>query len=161
MNFGIEAKAALNASLAGKAKEDSLLSQVKGGGQDREKVAELAQQFESIFINMMLQNMRKSVQKSDLLDGGNAEQIYRSMLDQEYATIMAQQERTGLAEAIERQLLQTMGQAKPAATAVNKSTGATAYGVGTLQPQGKQATIEDGTVKSPHQEKTYVNRSGR
>ncbi|MFW7377892.1 MAG: rod-binding protein [Oligoflexus sp.] len=49
--------------------------------------------------------MRDSIQKSDFIDGGNGEEIFRSMLDSEYAKSLASQRSTGLAESIERHLL--------------------------------------------------------
>lgn len=71
----------------------------------REKIKEAAQDFESLFLNIVLEKMRKTVEKSGLIDGGNAEDIYRSMLDQEYAKIMSQENFTGLSAMIEKQLL--------------------------------------------------------
>lgn len=71
----------------------------------REKIKKLSQEFESIFLNLMLSAMRKSVPKSELMDGGNGEEIFRSMLDQEYAKSMAQRDMTGLARAIEASLI--------------------------------------------------------
>ena len=52
----------------------------------------------------MLQTMRKTVQKTGLIDGGHAENIYTSMLDQEYAKLMASNNRSSLSEALYNQL---------------------------------------------------------
>ena len=59
-------------------------------------------------MEIVLRSMRKTINKSKLIDGGNAEEIYRSMLDGEYAKIMAQRGTSGLATAIEKQLLNNL-----------------------------------------------------
>ncbi len=74
-----------------------------------EKVKKLANDFESVFLEQMLKGMRSSVQKSGLIDGGNAEEIYTAMLDGEYAKAMAGQGGSGISEMVERQLLESMG----------------------------------------------------
>jgi len=64
---------------------------------------EVAQQFESIFINMMLQSMRKATERSGLMDS-DAAQTYESMFDQELALHLSEQGGFGVAEALERQM---------------------------------------------------------
>ncbi len=76
---------------------------------DVEKVKKLASDFESMFMEQMLKSMRSSVQKSGLIDGGNAEEIYTSMLDSEYAKAMGNKGSNGIADMVERQLLESMG----------------------------------------------------
>ncbi len=63
------------------------------------------QEFESIFVKMMLKEMRKTVDKTDsLISGGFAEDIYRDMLDDEYSKTMAKTAHFGLADLLYRQL---------------------------------------------------------
>ncbi|HSV57216.1 MAG TPA: rod-binding protein [Magnetospirillaceae bacterium] len=62
------------------------------------------QEFESIFVNMMLKEMRKTVDKSGLLDGGMAEEIFQDMLYAEHARSMARAASFGLAEKVYIQL---------------------------------------------------------
>lgn len=75
---------------------------------EREKIAEVSRDFESIFMEIVLRSMRKTINKSKLIDGGNAEEIYSSMLDSEYSKIMANRGTSGLASSIEKQLLEAM-----------------------------------------------------
>jgi Rod binding domain-containing protein len=58
------------------------------------------QEFESIFVNMMLKEMRGSVEKSGLIDGGQAEEIFSDMLYDEYAKDMSKAAGFGLADAV-------------------------------------------------------------
>ncbi len=64
---------------------------------------EVAQQFESLFVNMMLQAMRKATNKSELLNS-QASQTYEQLFDEEIATKLSKTGSFGIAEAIERQI---------------------------------------------------------
>jgi len=63
-------------------------------------------EFESFLYNCMLKSMRKTVPEDGLFSGGNAENIYRSMLDQEYSQMMSKKVDSGLADALYDQLKQ-------------------------------------------------------
>lgn len=63
------------------------------------------QDFEALFIKQMLDAMRKTVNKSDdLLKGGMSQDIFESMLYDEYAKKMAETAQFGIADAIYRQV---------------------------------------------------------
>jgi Rod binding domain-containing protein len=82
-------------------------SSAAGGKASIDKSSELyrqSQQFESIFVKMMLTEMKKSVDKSGLLDGGMAEDIFSDMLYDEYAQSMTKSANFGLADQIYLQL---------------------------------------------------------
>jgi Rod binding domain-containing protein len=63
----------------------------------------VAQQFESIFINMMLTEMRKTVGHSELT-GSAASDTYQEMFDQQVSLSMSKAGGIGLAPYIEKQL---------------------------------------------------------
>jgi flagellar protein FlgJ len=65
--------------------------------------AEVARQFESLFVAQMLKAMRTASGGSGLLDS-NKSLFYRDMYDQQIATEMAKSRGIGMAEVIERQL---------------------------------------------------------
>lgn len=140
---------ALEASMVGKAEGLELR-----GKQERDvaKVGKLSNDFESMFIEQMLKGMRTSIQKSGLIDGGNAEEIYTSMLDSEYAKSMAAQRSTGLADMIERQLLTSMGVKSTASGIGHGKQALQAYQKAvrpTLQDAQKTVTIGDEPVSQP------------
>ncbi|MBP6217780.1 MAG: rod-binding protein [Oligoflexales bacterium] len=76
----------------------------KGSTEQREKIHKIAKDFESIFFELVMKSMRKSISKSELMNGGNAEDIYQGMLDSEYSKAMSQQGVGGLSQAIEEEL---------------------------------------------------------
>ena len=90
-----------------KSRNDKVLRDISKTG-DKKKIRKLAEEFESIFLEIMLKSMRETIPKSELLDAGNAEDIFRSMLDTQYAKLMASQRQTGIADNIEKQLLSLM-----------------------------------------------------
>jgi hypothetical protein len=80
----------------------------RSGAAAIDKKSELVAQcreFESIFVKMMLKEMRSSVDKSDsLMSGGWAEDIFQDMLDDEYSKSMANNAGFGIAEQLYREL---------------------------------------------------------
>lgn len=91
-------------------KQDETLKKIsRVDPEDAKKIKAVARDFEAVFLELMLKSMRNTVPKSELIDGGNGEEIFRSMLDSEYAKAMSQQDSYGgIAQAIEKDLLKTM-----------------------------------------------------
>jgi len=73
-------------------------------GKDEDRLKEACQQFEAVFLNMMLQSMRATVPKSDLFGADQGKEIFESMLDQKLSENMAKAGETGLADMLYRQL---------------------------------------------------------
>jgi Rod binding domain-containing protein len=127
----------------------------EGDKADRTEIKKVADDFESLFLNMVLKSMRETVQKSGLMDGGNAEDIYRGMLDDEYAKMMATQRTTGIADQIEAFMLQAQGLPKnpPDASALGavksvEAQGLKAYRDSSLHNAGKSATMILGSPRA-------------
>ena len=59
---------------------------------------------EALFIHHMLTEMRKTVDKSGLIDGGRSEEIYTSLMDAELARDMARSGGLGLSRILQEQL---------------------------------------------------------
>lgn len=86
------------------------------------ELMEVAQKFEGILIHQMLKAMRKTVQKSDLLNSFSLQQ-YESMMDEEIANEMAKHKGIGLADSIFNQLSRLEKSSNPSAIASNKIPG--------------------------------------
>jgi len=89
----------------------------QAGQRPSEAQSSVAEQFESLFINMMLKEMRKTVSRSDLL-GSEAMESYEQMFDQQIALGMSRAGGIGLAPFIEEQLARQNGQKIEASTGV-------------------------------------------
>ena len=72
----------------------------------RASAHKVATEFEAMFAGMMLKSMRSSVTPDKLTGGGRGEEVFQSLLDQEYASAIAQQGSLGIAQTIEKQLLE-------------------------------------------------------
>lgn len=70
-----------------------------GNPQDR-KLMDVCYQMESLFLGTMLDAMRQTVQESDFFGKSMAKDIFRDMLYDEYANLMARTDQIGLAHRI-------------------------------------------------------------
>ena len=83
------------------------LGQLKGQARQDAKAAtrETAQQFEAMFIQMMMKSMRESVMKSDLSENAPLE-TYQGMFDKEVSMQLAKRNSLGLADMLVKNLEQ-------------------------------------------------------
>lgn len=66
--------------------------------------SKVAKDFEAMFVGMMLKSMRETVGKDKLINGGHGEEVYRSILDQEYAKALTEHGGIGLTAMFEKQM---------------------------------------------------------
>jgi peptidoglycan hydrolase FlgJ len=133
------------------ASQDSALKSPGGGAKaanDIKEIKKLAKDFESIFTGIMLKSMRASIQKSEMFSGGNAEEIYSGMLDQEYSKAMASESNSDLARNIEQYLIDAAGLREDVAKIQNIAKGRKAYGAEGLQDGAKKAKIDNKSENS-------------
>jgi flagellar protein FlgJ len=83
------------------------LTRLKGeAAQDPAKaIRKTSEQFEAYFIQQMMKTMRESIEKSDLVEGGNMD-LYQDLMDKEVSLEMVKRGGLGVANLMERQLLQ-------------------------------------------------------
>lgn len=73
---------------------------------EKARIEQACRDFESLFVQQMMKQMRRTVPQDGLFSGGNAEKMYSSMLDGEIAKAVSEQRGIGLAPALIRQLLE-------------------------------------------------------
>jgi murein DD-endopeptidase MepM/ murein hydrolase activator NlpD len=66
-----------------------LLREARPKPDEDEKLRKTCKEFESVFTYELLKGMRRTVEKCDLFHGGQAEEMYESLLDQELSKTMA------------------------------------------------------------------------
>ena len=64
-----------------------------------------AQNFESFFLSQSFETMFQGIGTDNLFGGGEGENIYRSVLLQEYAKVAAKNGGMGIAAALQREIL--------------------------------------------------------
>jgi len=85
--------------------EQSSLTHLKKGARENspDAIKQVAKQFESLFVQMMLKSMRDTVPENELF-GSNAGKMYQDMYDKQLSTSISNSRGIGLANVIERQL---------------------------------------------------------
>jgi len=91
-------------------KLESISSGDKAGSREEKlkQLKETAKDFESIFVHNLMKSMRQTVQKTNLISGGNAENIYQDMLDENYSKIVSKRADFGIARKIYEQFSKTI-----------------------------------------------------
>jgi flagellar protein FlgJ len=74
---------------------------------DLARLKKLSVDYESLFMKEVVSAMRKSVPPDGMTGGGNAGEIYKSMLDDHMAANMARQGNSGIAQSIYNKLSKT------------------------------------------------------
>ncbi len=86
-------------------KVESAKTAVSAAERDDRRLKQASQDFEGIFMGMMLKSMRGTLSGDTLVSGGHAEEIFASMKDQQMVTDLTRGESgLGLGEMIYRQL---------------------------------------------------------
>ena len=70
-----------------------------------EKIDDVAQDFEAQFISQMLSNMFNTVDTKESLGGSDSEEVYRSMLTNEYGKIIAKTGGIGVADQVKQMMI--------------------------------------------------------
>jgi len=82
--------------------------QSSGGLSEKQRLQakKVSQDFEALIVGMMVKSMRATVGKDKLTGGGHGEEVYQSMLDQEYAAASVKRGGgLGLAKIIEKDII--------------------------------------------------------
>jgi peptidoglycan hydrolase FlgJ len=74
-------------------------------GPDEAATRKAAEEFEALFLSQMLESMFKDVPTGGLTGGGPGEQIWRSMMLQEYGKTLASSGGIGIADMVTRELM--------------------------------------------------------
>lgn len=75
----------------------------RAGATSEEQARKVARDFEATFLSQVMEEMLKTV-KLGSLDGGFAEETWRSFLARAYADEMADRGMTGIAQSVERSI---------------------------------------------------------
>ena len=112
-----------------------------------------AEQFEAYFIQQMMKAMRESVEKSDLVDSGHMD-MYQDLMDKEVSMQMVRRGGMGLADMLEKQMLQQQQNlANAQATAAGMAT-APAASFMPLQPPAAALPIKSNAPSALPLERT-------
>ena len=71
-----------------------------------------AEEFEAIFLATMFESMFSGIKTDGPFGGGHGEQVYRSMLNQEYAASIAKSGGVGIADDLFNEMIKTQEQSQ-------------------------------------------------
>ena len=75
-------------------------------GMDMKKLKATAEDFEATFLSQMMSHMFAGIETDPLTGGGEAEDIYRSMMTDEYGKLISRSGGIGIADHVMRQYMQ-------------------------------------------------------
>lgn len=109
-NPALLAYSANNSAQAGQVSsaEMGLKNALQKGAEDKAELA--AKDFESVFITQMLQLMFENVDNDELYGGGLGADIMKSLMLNEYGTVIAKSGGIGVADAVQRELIRIQSQ---------------------------------------------------
>lgn len=81
------------------------LASLKSDAYREQKINETAQEFEAVFIGQMLQHMFAGVEVDEEFGGGHGEEMFKSLIVDEYGKLMAKSGGIGLADHVRQEML--------------------------------------------------------
>jgi flagellar protein FlgJ len=88
---------------------DSLKSATRYSEKELSEMKQACDDFEAIFIKMMLDSMKATIPENRLIEKNQGEEYFEDMLYQEYAESMSHTDSFGISEAMYRQMTATQG----------------------------------------------------
>lgn len=88
-----------------------------------EKLRAVANEFESVFVNLLMKQMRSTVPENDFFGGGAAEKTWRELQDQELSRELATKGSFGVAEMVYDQLKRHLKVCSDTEQAASQSNG--------------------------------------
>jgi Rod binding domain-containing protein len=76
-----------------------------GATSDPAAARKAGEDFEAFFLSQVFETMFSGVDADKMFGGGTGENVYRSLLLQEYSKVAAKSGSTGIADAVQREIL--------------------------------------------------------
>ena len=122
------------------ASQAAALAGASGKSTDLNKVRDAAEKFEAFFIGQMMEHMTLGLETDETFGGGHGEDVWKSMLNQEYGKGIAKSGRLGITDQVMKGMLKMQEErtaAPPTAGMVEMAPRQDAFG--TAQDQSAPA----------------------
>ncbi len=87
------------------AKTSSAIGNIKNASLSEQKAEAAAKEFEAVYISQMLTHMFSGIETDGMFGGGNAENIYQSMMIDEYGKLLSRNGGIGLSGAVKSEII--------------------------------------------------------
>jgi peptidoglycan hydrolase FlgJ len=84
---------------------DAAAAKPLAGSPDAAAARKTAEDFEAFFLAQAMDSMFAGINSDKLFGAGSSENVYRSLLSQEYAKVAAKSGSVGIADAVQREIL--------------------------------------------------------
>jgi len=121
--------------------------QAAGGQSNLKKTKEAAQQFEGFFAGQMMEYMMADLHPDATFGGGQAEETWRSMLNQEYGKQIAKSGKLGITDTVMKSMLKMQEGRDAAAAKLSGGQTTAADQTSTVLPQAA-AAVAASTAKA-------------
>lgn len=81
----------------------NIVSNAQAGSKDRAR--EAAEEFEAVFLAQILNSMSAGIESDGPFGGGQQEEMWRGMMNEEYAASIARQGGIGVADQVYREIM--------------------------------------------------------
>lgn len=127
-----------------------------GKNMDLKKVHDAAEKFEAFFISQMMEHMTAGVETDPMFGGGHGEDMWKSMLNQEYGKGLAKSGKLGITDQVMKGMIKMQEERTTAA----RSAMADVAPVATTQqtPPGQEIAEQDAAIALVAGARTPVRR---
>lgn len=127
-----------------------------GKNMDQKKIHDAAEKFEAFFISQMMEHMTAGIETDPMFGGGHGEEMWKSMLNQEYGKGLAKSGKLGITE----QVMKSMIKMQEERTAAAQSAMAALAPVAAIQsaPSGQELAEQDAAIALVAGARTPVRR---
>ena len=107
MDATTQASGADNVKLYNNISRSQALAKAKAGSKSvsNEQIDKVAEDFEAVFITQMMEHMFEGIETDGAFGSGNSEEIYRSLLLDEYGKLISRAGGIGVADHVKREML--------------------------------------------------------
>ncbi len=98
--------AGFEAARTSKMAEVETAAQTAARLKNEQQIKDTALSFEQMFLSQMLQHMNEGIEPDSMFGGGHSEKMFQSLMNDEYAKEITKRGGIGVADAVERYLLQ-------------------------------------------------------
>lgn len=83
---------------------------LRAAAKSKDKVAKAAHDFEAVYMQQMLSHMWEGIETDGPFGGGHGEEVFRSMMIEQYGKMIADSGQTKIASTLQREMLRMQEQ---------------------------------------------------
>lgn len=102
---GLSSSAAIDVANVQAGESPAKALEYAGRSRNKDRIDEVAKDFEAVFLTQMLEHMFEGIESDPLTGGGEAENVYRSLMLDQYGRSISRAGGIGVANQVKQELL--------------------------------------------------------